>query len=383
MSHVESIALTARAEQELADARRSEDYQEYARALFAFQEALGLWPGNDGAQQGVVTAQAEYARCALHKGDFDLGLSLLDPQRAEQKELYEELDRAKQERDARQRRLKRTRRVVFALLALVFLVVTVGLVAVNHQRQEAVEARQVAEAERERAETERKRAEAEQAKAEAARDAEAQARSKEVAARRAAELAQEQERQAKEEAIAAREKEREAKLAAEQAEQQEREAKLAEARAREDAEYQAYVALIGLAAAKIDENAYNAARDLLNECQPELRNWEWGRLRFLCEQGSQFRDAGLRLESVAVSADGSRFAAGGWEGLVNIWQRNTDDPPRSIPHDPASFVYEVAFSPDGRLLATGSSDRAGGFCGCGTPRPDNWSAGSTGTRTRC
>ncbi|MCL4205577.1 MAG: protein kinase [Pirellulaceae bacterium] len=375
MSHVESIALAARAEQELAEARRSEDYQEYARAVFAFEEALGLWPGNAEAQRGVVTARTEYARCALHKGDFDLGLSLLDPQRDEQKDLYVELDRARQERDARQRRLKQTRRVVAALLALVFLVVSVGLVAVNYQRQAAVAARQVAETERERAEAERIKAEAERIKAEAARDAEALARSQAEAARRAAEQAQEQERQAKEKerlakeeerqakeaAIAAQEKEREAKLAAELAEQQEREAKLAEARERANAEYQAYVALIGLAAAKIDENAYNAARELLDECQANLRNWEWGRLKFLCEQGSRVRDAGARLESVAVSADGNRFAAGGWEGLVNIWQRGTDDPPRSIPHDPTSFVYDVAFSPDGRLLATGSSDRAGGF----------------------
>ncbi len=42
--------------------------------------------------------------------------------------------------------------------------------------------------------------------------------------------------------------------------------------AKEAEEYESYVARIGLAAAaKIDENAFDVAETLLNQCKPELR----------------------------------------------------------------------------------------------------------------
>ena len=56
-------------------------------------------------------------------------------------------------------------------------------------------------------------------------------------------------------------------------------------------EYGAYIARIGLAAAKIEDNAFDRALSLLEECPPGLRNWEWGRLRYLCTQGSRTIDA--------------------------------------------------------------------------------------------
>ena len=52
------------------------------------------------------------------------------------------------------------------------------------------------------------------------------------------------------------------------------------------------IARIGLAAAKIDENAFDHAEQLLAECQPvQLRNWEWGRLKHLCGQSKNHSHA--------------------------------------------------------------------------------------------
>ena len=48
--------------------------------------------------------------------------------------------------------------------------------------------------------------------------------------------------------------------------------------AKQAEEYEAYIAQIGLANAKINENAYDFALQLLDASKPELRNWEWGRL---------------------------------------------------------------------------------------------------------
>ena len=46
-SHSESILLSDRAEVDLAQAGNSHDYQDFARAVFGFQEALSLWEGNE------------------------------------------------------------------------------------------------------------------------------------------------------------------------------------------------------------------------------------------------------------------------------------------------------------------------------------------------
>ena len=67
----------------------------------------------------------------------------------------------------------------------------------------------------------------------------------------------------------------------------------------------AHVARIGLAAAKIEENAFDRARAILQECPPALRNWEWGRLVYLCERAVRDVSTGERIEAVAYSPDGS------------------------------------------------------------------------------
>ena len=305
LSHAESIALAARAEEELTTAAQTNNYQDFSRAVFGFQEALLLWEANERARVGLQTAKLAYARSAYAKGDFDLGASLLDPQAPEQAELLRDIQSAQQEREARQRRLKTFKRAVAALVALVFLVVSAAFFLVNEQRKEAERQRQLAVA---------------------AKEQEAQARQTAERAKTEAELAREQETKAK-----------------------------------AQAQYQAYITSIGLAAAKIEENAFDAARDLLQHCQPVYRNWEWGRLSFLCRQEVRTLEAGSPIEALAISADGRRVAAGGWNGLAKIWTLEGDSPPVLIAHGPTSFVNAAALAPDGKLVATGSSDRAGGY----------------------
>ena len=154
---------------------------------------------------------------------------------------------------------------------------------------------------------------------------------------------------------------RQARQAAERAKTEAELAREQETKAKALAQYQAYITSIGLAAAKIEENAFDAARELLDRCQPVYRNWEWGRLSFLCRQDVRTLEAGTPLETLAISADGRRLAAGGWNGLAKIWTLDGDQPPLVIAHEPASFVNAAAFAPDGQLVATGSSDRAGGY----------------------
>ena len=101
--------------------------EDYARALFAFQEARALWRGNERAKAGEIDARMAYAQAALKRSDFDLGISLLDPRHSDQGALRQQLIAAKEDRDARQARFMAFRRTAFGLAALIFLILSWGL----------------------------------------------------------------------------------------------------------------------------------------------------------------------------------------------------------------------------------------------------------------
>ena len=123
-------------------------------------------------------------------------------------------------------------------------------------------------------------------------------------------------------------------------------------------EYQAYVARIGLAAAQIDGNAFDTAEQLLNDCPPQLRNWEWGRLRFLSTQSVRDFSADAPVDSVAFDHDGKQFVSGSWDGKARVWDIASGKTLLTIPYG-GLYVHAVAFSPDGQLIATGGNDKKG------------------------
>jgi WD40 repeat protein/tRNA A-37 threonylcarbamoyl transferase component Bud32 len=124
----------------------------------------------------------------------------------------------------------------------------------------------------------------------------------------------------------------------------------------------------------------NAARveELLSACPPDARRWEWYHLRRLSRTGrtSVVADPN-HLGSLAFSPDGKLFATGGGAPLakdgaatVNVWDTFTRQlrlaiPGRSriSPDGHAGVVTQVSFSPDGKTLASASTvvDVAGAF----------------------
>ncbi len=66
-------------------------------------------------------------------------------------------------------------------------------------------------------------------------------------------------------------------------------------------------------------------------------------------------DKGASL-SVAFSQDGKLLASGGWDGAVRLWDIGTGQPVEvpKMRHD--AQVATVAFSPDGKMLASGGND---------------------------
>ncbi|OHB85779.1 MAG: hypothetical protein A2V98_11205 [Planctomycetes bacterium RBG_16_64_12] len=334
-SHSESISLSTRADEDLQEARARDDYETFARAVFGFQEAVNLWEGNARASAGISEASLAYATSAFRKGDYDLGASLLDADIPEHADVLHQIQKSQHERDARQQRLKTFKRIGVGLVATVFAVITVAFFWIRAERDEA----------------DRQRAEA--------------VRQTDIATEQR-QKAMEQTEIANQKTDLANQKTKEAQEQREIAVEQKNEADAQRAiavEARNQEEYRAYIATIGLAAAKIEENAFDRAAALLSQCPPHRRDWEWGRLMHLSTQDIRTFDGRQPLEAVAFSPDGKRFAAGGWGGAVRIWDTESGDELVAISTGgkevPAGgqYVYAVAFSPDGNHVATGTNDR--------------------------
>jgi len=278
-AHSQSIRLVEHAQQNMAIAQERQDYELFARATYGLQEALALWNGNTRATALLDTARVDYAKLALEKGDFDLGISLLDEQREPHRETLAALQQGLNERESRKRRIKLLKGAVAALIAAVVGIVSVAFVAVRSQRDEAVSQRNRAddarkEADQNAAEAVEARNEAERGWAQADKNFEA-------------------EKEAREEAVLQRQKAIDAKDAE---------------------EYAAYVARIGLTKAKIEEGAFDRAAELLEQCPPGLRGWEWGRLNFLCNLADRSWKNPAPIDAAAFSPDGLHVATGDWDG---------------------------------------------------------------------
>ena len=318
-SHSESVLLTESAAENLEAAIAADDYDLYSRSVYGFEEALGLWSGNQNAQGLLSASRGAYAQSALDRTDFELGISLLDAESPEHKELLGKLLAGRDESESRQRRFAWLKRAVAALLLAVAGIVSVSYFAVRTERNKAIVERDRADENFREAESARKVADEQRAIALTQKD---RAETEQARAEREEAKAKEQEQLAVE-------------------------AKQAEA-------YEAYVARIGLANAKIEENAFDRAAELLQQCDPELRHWEWGRLSHLCQLSKQTWSVDGPVESVAISPDGSLFASGDWDGKAKLWDIETGEEMHTFSH--GQYVHAVAFDPAGRRLATGSSD---------------------------
>ena len=362
-SHTESVILSDRADKELKEAEESDVYQDYARSVFGFQEAYALWNGNDRAQDGLSEARLAYAQSAMRKGDFDLGTSLLNPENPDHTELRAKLVKGKDEVESRVRKLKMAKRAGF-IGAAVFLVgisiagyfvydfgVTARLEAKKAKTQESLATNAAADA---KVQTGLANVAAADAKVQTglAKDAAAAAKIQEGIATQKSEEALEAGRQQK---VAADLAKTEAANALKQKGLADKQTAIAQ--------YRGYIATIGLAKAKIDENAFDAARDLLEQYrpkgnEPDLRNWEWGRLMYLCSQELREFNAAGNVLGIDVSGDGKRLVTALEGGVIEVWDlvKSGSKPALTFSVGGNGIdVNAVIFSPDGKQIAVGTS----------------------------
>ncbi|HZL88898.1 MAG TPA: protein kinase [Pirellulaceae bacterium] len=110
-----------------------------------------------------------------------------------------------------------------------------------------------------------------------------------------------------------------------------------------------YVNRIALAHREWLAGDVGRAQQLLEDCPPDLRNWEWRYLLRLCHSERViFRGHADAVNNVAFSPDSSRVASTSWR-QIKVWDSATGSELFTIP---ASAGGGVAFSPDGNRLVT-------------------------------
>ncbi len=132
----------------------------------------------------------------------------------------------------------------------------------------------------------------------------------------------------------------------------------AEAEQRQRVEQQLYFFRIGLADRELQAGRVPWAREQLELCPPSLRRWELHYLMRQCEGGDAVKVCSGhsgKLSSVAFSPDGKHVATGSSDRSVRIWDAATAEFIRQL-NGHVGSVNSVSFSAQGDRLVSGSED---------------------------
>lgn len=113
-----------------------------------------------------------------------------------------------------------------------------------------------------------------------------------------------------------------------------------------------YFNTIALAQAALESRNTRAARRLLDECPPDLRNWEWRWLSAQADNSARTLHAHRGHAGAAFAPDGRRLATWSFDRTARLWDAAAFELLAKMPAE--AMLEDGAFSPDGtRLIAAG------------------------------
>ncbi|HUE70758.1 MAG TPA: serine/threonine-protein kinase [Pirellulaceae bacterium] len=130
----------------------------------------------------------------------------------------------------------------------------------------------------------------------------------------------------------------------------------AETQAKEKLRQDSYFHLIALAYRELSANNLKRARELLEECPEDLRQWEWHYLMRHCRVEPVFLQDTAAVNSIAFSADGKFLASAGGDGAIKVWNIEKGKVTQTLAKAHSDFACSVAFHPDGQHLASVGAD---------------------------
>jgi tRNA A-37 threonylcarbamoyl transferase component Bud32/ribosomal protein S27E len=128
------------------------------------------------------------------------------------------------------------------------------------------------------------------------------------------------------------------------------------AREREAAQLEAYYSAIGLANSHIKDGKIQQALAVLWKCPEKYRQWEWGRLLYLCHQDvASWQAHATNLVQLAFDTSGQRLLTRDSAGTVKVWDWMEERLLFSL-GDATNRVLAAAISPTNGQLATCTAD---------------------------
>jgi WD40 repeat protein/predicted Ser/Thr protein kinase len=123
-----------------------------------------------------------------------------------------------------------------------------------------------------------------------------------------------------------------------------------------ESERNLYFNRIALAHREWDAGNVGHTEELLEQCRPNLRSWEWRYVKRLCHLDLMtLKGHSGDVSSVAFSPEGDQIASGSTDNTIKLWDAATGQEVLTLKGH-SHEVYDVAFSPGGRRIASGSRD---------------------------
>ncbi len=154
----------------------------------------------------------------------------------------------------------------------------------------------------------------------------------------------------------ARQREHTERLGAEEQRGKAMRAELAENEQRRVAEDNLYLNNVALANRESASGNFVRVNQLLEQCPPRLRGWEWNYLNKLCNDDLVTLQGHVGpVMGADFSPDGTRIASAGDDATVRIWDVATGHAIHVLKGHTGGLLT-VKFSPDGRLVASAGRD---------------------------